>query len=195
MSQSASELVEMIKQRKFQHPDELANILKWDILRVLIPDLTKDKARTQMKNYSRLKTDSMLFMCIDTIVNMFLIMCWDDDRKNTDNQYVKTRTFRQLIKNKVEDYEDIQKEYDDLVEEKGFIQEKEHNEIVRELNREIKRLTQETEKHSARLKQQEEYYKEKINSVEDRIRAKLEIEFMCKYNVTKSDTHTPPEPS
>ena len=154
-----------------------------------MPKLTKEKAQTQLKNYSRLKPDHMLFMCIDTIVNMFLTMVWDDDRKNTDNQYVKTRTFRQLIKNKVEDFEDIQKEYDDLIEEKGFVKEQEYNEVVREQNKEIKRLTQENEKHSARLKQQEEYYKEKLNAVEDRVRAKLEMEFKCR----ESALHTPPE--
>jgi len=192
MSQEdAATLISMIKQRKFQHPDELANILKWNILRVLIPGLTKEKAQTQMKNYSRLKTDSMLFMCIETIINMFLTMVYNDDRKNTDNQYVKTRTFRQLIKNKVEDFEDIQKEYDDLIEEKGFVKEKDYNEMVREQNKEIKRLTQENEKHSARLKQQEEYYKEKLNAVEDRVRAKLEMEFKCR----ESALRTPPEPS
>tara|TARA_Y100001972_G_C7635067_1_gene318812 strand:- start:133 stop:678 length:546 start_codon:yes stop_codon:yes gene_type:complete len=181
----------MIKERNVRIPEELMNISKWDILRAVMPKLTKEKAQTQLKNYSRLKPDHMLFMCIDTIVNMFLIMCWDDDRKNTDNQYVKTRTFRQLIKNKVEDYEDIQKEYDDLVEEKGFIQEKEHNEMVKELRKENKRLQEENDKHSARLKQQEEYYKEKLNAVEDRVRAKLELEFKCR----ETTLRTPPEPS
>ena len=189
MSQSASELISMIKERNVQLPEELMNISKWDILRVVMPKLTKEKAQTQLKNYSRLKPDHMLFMCIDTIVNMFLTMVWDDDRQNTDNQYVKTRTFRQLIRNKVEDYEDIQKEYDDLIEEKGFVKEKDYNEMVREQNKEIKRLTQENEKHSARLKQQEEYYKEKLNAVEDRVRAKLEMEFKCR----ESALRTPPE--
>ena len=192
MSQSASELIEMIKNRSIKLPEELSVISKWNILQVLIPTLTKDKVKNQKKNYCKLSEDSMLFMCIETIVNLFLFIVWDDGRQNTDPQYVKTRTFHRLIKNVIEENQDLEKEIEKIKEEKGMVDEKYHDEVVREQNKEIKRLTQENEKHSDRLKQQEEFYKDKLLSVEPRLRAKIEMEFQCKY-ATKSDTHTLPE--
>jgi DNA repair exonuclease SbcCD ATPase subunit len=194
MSQELTNLVEMIKDRDVKLPEDLATIKIWDILQVLIPKLTKAKVKNQKKNYAKLNSENMLYMCIETIVRMFIFIVYDDGRKELDTQILKTRTFKHLIKNRIDECEDLEKEIERIKEEKGFVDEKYHDQEIRQRDKEIKRLTQENEKHSARLKQQEEYYKEKLNAVEDRIRAKLEMEFMCKY-ATKSDTHTPPEPS
>ena len=194
MSQELINLVEMIKDRDIKLPEDLATIKIWDILQVLIPKLTKAKVKNQKKNYAKLNSENMLYMCIETIVRMFIFIVYDDGREELDNQILKTRTLKHLIKNRIDECEDLEKEIENIKEEKGMVDEKYHDEVVREQNKEIKRLTQENEKHSDRLKQQEEYYKEKLNAVEDRIRSKLEIEFMCKY-ATKADTHTPPEPS
>ena len=194
MSQNLTALIEMIKDRDIKLPEDLATISKWNILQVLIPKLTKEKVKNQKKNYAKLNSENMLYMCIDTIIRMFIFIVYDDGRKELDTQILKTRTFKHLIKNRIDECEDLEKEIENIKEAKGFVDEKYHDEVVRELTRENKRLTQENDKHSSRLKQQEEYYKEKLNAVEDRLRAKLEIEFMCK-QTTKSDTHTPPEPS
>lgn len=195
MSQSASELIETIRNRSIKLPEELSVINKWNILQVLMPNLTKDKVKNQKKNYAKLSEDSMLYKTIETIVTLFLFIVWDDGRQNTDPQYVKTRTFHRLIKNVIEENQDLEKEIENIKEEKGLVDEKYHDEVVREQNKEIKRLTQENEKHSDRLKEQEQFYKDKMELQEKHLRAQLEIEFMCKYNLTKSDIHTPPEPS
>jgi predicted AlkP superfamily phosphohydrolase/phosphomutase len=192
MSQELTNLVEMIKDHQITLPEELATLHTWDILQVLIPKLTKDKVHQQKKNYGRLKKDNMLYMCIDTIVRMFLFIVYDDGREELDTQILKTRTFKHLIKNRIDECEDLEKEIEKIKAEKGVVDEKYHDEVVRELTKENKRLTEENDKHSARLKQQEEYYKEKMLSIEPRLRAKIEMEFHCKY-ATKSDTHTLPE--
>ena len=192
MSQELTNLVEMIKDRNVELPEDLANIQIWEILRVLIPKLTKAKVKNQKKNYAKLNEDNMLFMCIETIVRMFIFIVYDDGRKELDDQILKTRTFKHLIKNRIDECEDLEKEIEKIKSEKGVVDEKYHDEVVRELTKENKRLTEETEKHSARLKQKEEYYKEKMLSIEPRLRAKIEMEFHCKY-ATKSDTHTLPE--
>jgi hypothetical protein len=56
---SLNEVVENIKVKNIQTPDELAVINKWDILLLLVPDLTKEKVKIQKKNYARLKTDNL----------------------------------------------------------------------------------------------------------------------------------------
>ena len=192
MSQSASELVEMIKDRDYKLPEELMVISKWNILQVLIPNLTKEKIKNQKKNYAKLSPESMLHKTIDCVIRMFLFIVWDDGRKDLDTQILKTRTFHQLIKNKIEDCEELEDELQNIKDEKGYVNERDYDDLKRESNKEIKRLTEENDKHSARLKQQEEYYKEKMLSIEPRLRAKIEMEFHCKY-ATKSDTHTLPE--
>jgi hypothetical protein len=189
MSQSASELVEMIKDRDIKLPEDLMVISKWNILQVLIPNLTKEKIKNQKKNYAKLAPESMLHKTIECVIRMFLFIVYDDGRKDLDTQVLKTRTFHQLIKNKIEECEELEEELENIKDEKGFVKEEDYDDLKRETNKEIKRLTEENEKHSARLKQQEEYYKEKLNAVEDRVRAKLEMEFKCR----ESALHTPPE--
>ena len=195
MSQELSSLVEMIKDHDIQLPEDLATLNTWDILQVLIPKLTKEKVQQQKKNYCRLKKDNLLYMCIETIVRMFIFIVYDDGRDEIDNQILKTRTFKHLIKNRIQECEDLEKEIDRIKEGKGLVNESDYDDLKKETDKEIKRLTQENDKHSNRLKEQEQFYKDKMEIQEQRLRAKLEMEFMCKYNLTKSDIHTPPEPS
>ena len=63
---SLNQVLENIKEKNIQCPDELAVVNKWDILMLLVPGLTKQKVKVQKKNYARLKTDNMLYLCIDT---------------------------------------------------------------------------------------------------------------------------------
>jgi Ran GTPase-activating protein (RanGAP) involved in mRNA processing and transport len=87
---------------------------------------------------------------------MFIFIVYDDGREELDNQILKTRTFKHLIKNRIEECEDLEKEIEKIKEEKGMVDEKYHDEVVREQNKEIKRLTQENERNSDRLKEKEQ---------------------------------------
>jgi hypothetical protein len=44
-----NDMVENIKEKNIQTPDELAVINKWDILMLLVPDLTKEKVKTRKR--------------------------------------------------------------------------------------------------------------------------------------------------
>mgnify|MGYP003154499893 CR=1 FL=1 len=167
-------------------PDELATINKWEILQILIPGLTNGKVKTQMKNYGKLKTDNMLFMCIDTIVRMFLTICYLDDRENTDTGQIKTRSFKHLVKMKIEEIEELEKELYKVKNDKGVVNKADHKREIKELTKEVERLTEENEKHSDRLKQQEEFYKEKWIKRELMLRKQIEFEFQCKQSEKNS---------
>ena len=178
-----SVIVENCKIKNIQLPEELSNIGKWDILQLLIPGLTKAKAKTQLKNYSRLDSNSMLFMCIDTLVRMFLTMCFLDGRKDTDEGQVKTRTFKYLIANKLEEIDELEKELNKIKAGKGVIDKKEHDSEIKELNKEIERLTKENAGHSDRLKQQEIYFKDKQANHDKIIRKQILFELKCQQSM------------
>jgi len=158
---SLNEVVEIIKGKNIQTPDELAVINKWDILMLLVPDLTKEKIKIQKKNYARLKTDNMLYMCIDTICRMFIDMVYLESRPEMPNDRVGIRSFKFLIRNKLDEIEELQDELEKVKEGKGMIAIEEHNSIVKELNKKIKDKDNDIEKLEAKIKSKIEFAKEK----------------------------------
>lgn len=174
---SLNEVIANVKEKNIQLPDELSVVNKWDILLLLVPGLTKDKVTTQKKNYSKLKKDNMLFLCIDTIVRMFLDMIYLDSRPDMPHDRIGLRSFKYLIKNKIDEFEDLEEEFINLKEGKGYMLQQEHNEEIRMLNNNFKNKEEEYKNRIQKLENTEIYLREKIEKVEERIEAKLEMKY------------------
>tara|TARA_R110001592_G_scaffold34342_4_gene117941 strand:- start:4 stop:564 length:561 start_codon:yes stop_codon:yes gene_type:complete len=185
---SLNEVVENIKARSIQSPDELAVVNKWDILMLLCPGLTKDKVKTQKKNYSKLKTDNMLFLCIDTICKLFLDMIYLDSRPDMPNDRISLRSFKHMIRMKVDELDELESELEKVKEGKGYILEEEHDKEIKTMKQEFKFQKEEYEKKINKLENTENYLREKIDKVEERVEKKLEMKYAgWKPPVTSTD--------
>ena len=107
-----NELVATLRERNIQTPDELSCVIKWDILMLLIPGLTQEKVKNQKKNYAKLKVDSMLYRCIDTICQLFIDMVYLDARPDMPNDRISLRSFKHMIRMRVNEVEEVQTELD-----------------------------------------------------------------------------------
>ena len=174
---SLNELVENIEMKNIQTPDELAVVNKWDILMLLIPGLTKDKVKTQKKNYARLKTDNLLFLCIDTICKLFLDMVFLDSRPLMPDDRISLRSFKHMIRMKVDELEELETEIENLKEKNGYILEEEHDNEIKKLKQDFKFKEEEYKRQIEKLENTEKYLREKIEKVEPRIEAKLQMKY------------------
>lgn len=172
-----NEVVKYIRERNIQYPDELSIISKWDILQLLIPGLSKDKVQTQKKNYSRLKTDSMLFLSIQTIVRMFLAMIYLEDRPSTPNDKINLRSFKYMIKNKLDEIEDLETELENIKEKNGYIEAEYHHNRIKTLKEDFKRDEEDYKRRIQKLEDTEKFLREKIEKVEERVQAKLDLKY------------------
>ena len=164
---SLNEVVENIKGKNIQTPDELAVINKWDILMLLVPNLTKEKVKNQKKNYSKLKTDSMLYLCIDTICRMFLAMVYLESRPEMPNDRIGLRSFKHLIRNKIDEIEELQDELEKVKEGKGMIAIEEHNSEMDSLRKQIKIQGETIEDLEFKLKEQRKFFEDKMKKQDE----------------------------
>jgi len=183
---SLNEVVENIKEKNIQTPDELAVINKWDILMLLVPDLTKEKVKIQKKNYARLKTDNLLYMCIDTICRMFLAMVYLESRPEMPNDRVGLRSFKFLIKNKIDEIEELEEELEKVKEGKGMIAVEEHNNEMNSLRKQIKNQSENIEDLEFKLKEQRKFFEDKMNK-QDEIHNSFKKNFTDKLNEESAD--------
>ena len=170
---SLNEVVENIKARSIQSPDELAVVNKWDILMLLVPGLTKDKVKTQKKNYSKLKTDNMLFLCIDTICKLFLDMIYLDSRPDMPNDRISLRSFKHMIRMKVDELDELESELEKVKEGKGYILEEEHDKEIKTMKQEFKFQKEDYEKKIDKLEYNDTFLRERIEKSEPRIREQV----------------------
>ena len=175
-----NDMVENIKVKNIQTPDELSVINKWDILMLLVPNLTKEKVKNQKKNYAKLNNDSMLYMCIDTICRMFLDMVYLDSRPEMPNDRVGLRSFKHLIRNKISEIEELEDELEKVKEGKGMIKLEEHNSIVKELNKKINDKDNELQRLENKLISERKFAKDKEEYNESRLRKQIEYEIKVK---------------
>ena len=183
---SLNEVLENIKLKNIQTPDELAVINKWDILMLLVPDLTKEKVKTQKKNYARLKTDNMLYMCIDTICRMFLDMVYLDSRPEMPNDRIGLRSFKHLIKNKLDELEELEEELEKVKEGKGMIAIEEHNSEMDSLRKQIKIQGETIEDLEFKLKEQRKFFEDKMKK-QDEFHNSFKKNFTDKLNQELAD--------
>ena len=176
-----NDVIEKINDMNFQTPDEMNAVLKWDILMLLIPGLTKEKVKTQKKNYGRLKADSMLALCINTIVRMFLSMIYLDSRPEMPNDRVGLRSFKYLIKNKLDEMEELEDELEKVKEGKGMIDEEYHNSQINELINQIKIQKDHIEKLEFKLKEDRKFMEDKMKRQEE-VHRSYKREFVDKIN-------------
>ena len=181
-----NELLETIKVKNIQTPDELSVINKWDILMLLVPNLTKEKVKNQKKNYAKLNNDSMLYMCIDTIVRMFLAMVYLDSRPEMPNDRVGLRSFKFLIKNKLEELEELEDELEKVKEGKGMIKLEEHNSEMDSLRNQIKIQGETIENLEFKLKEQRKFFEDKMNK-QDEFHKSYKKNFTDKLNEASTD--------
>ena len=167
---SLNEVVENIKVKSVKLPDELSAINKWDILMLLVPGLTKDKATNQRKNYGRLKPDSMLFLCIDTICRLFLDMIYLDSRPEMPNDRISLRSFKHMIRMKVDELDELENELEKVKEGKGYILEEEHDKEIKTLKKEFKFQKEEYERQIRKLEDNDTFLRDRIEKSEPRIR-------------------------
>lgn len=175
-----NDVVENIRAKSIQLPEELSVVNRWDILMLLIPGLTKEKVKTQKKNFSRLSPDSMLFLCIDTICRMFLNIVYLDSRPEMPNDRVGLRSFKYLIKNKLEEIEELENELEKVKEAKGMISLEDHNEEVKEFKKIIKEKDNEIQRLENKLISERKFAKEKEEYNEAVIRKQIEYEMKVK---------------
>jgi len=178
---SLSEVVDNINEKNIQTPDELSAINKWDILMLLVPNLTKEKVKNQKKNYSKLKTDSMLYLCIDTICRMFLAMVYLESRPEMPNDRVGLRSFKHLIRNKIDEIEELEEELEKVKEGKGMIPIEEHNNEMNSLRKQIKIQSENIEDLEFKLKEQRKFFEDKMNK-QDEIHNSFKKNFNDKLN-------------
>lgn len=171
------DVVENIKTKNIELPDELAVVNKWDILMLLVPGLTKDKVRTQKKNYSKLKPDNMLFLCIDTICRMFLDMVYLDSRPDMPHDRIGVRSFKHMVRMKINEIEELEEELDKVKEGKGYILEEEHNEEIKNLKNDFKFKEEEYKRQIQKLEDNDKFLREKIEKSEPRIRKQVEMKY------------------
>jgi len=168
-----NEIVNLIRERNILFPDELAVISKWDILQLLIPGLTKDKVKTQKKNYAKLKTDNLNYLMIDTICRMFIAMVHLEDRPSTPNDKINLRSFKYMIKNKLNEIEDLENELEKVKEKKGYIEEDEHDRQIKTMKQDFKRDEEDYKRRIQKLEDTEKFLREKIEKSEPRIKEQL----------------------
>ena len=178
---SLNQVVENINEKNIQTPDELAVINKWDILMLLVPNLTKEKVKNQKKNYGKLKTDSMLYLCIDTICRMFLDMVYLESRPEMPNDRVGLRSFKHLIRNKIDEIEELEDELEKVKEGKGMIRLEEHNSEMDSLRNQIKIQGETIEDLEFKLKEQRKFFEDKMNK-QDEIHNSFKKNFTDKLN-------------
>ena len=189
------EMIDEFKEKNITDMDQICITRKWDLMLLLVPGLTKSKMLNQKKNYGKLKSDNMLFMCIEALCQMFLVMVYFDGRPNTDSGQVKTRTFGRLIKMKCDEFNELERELEEIKNNTGVIQEADHDKIVRELNKELKLAAADNELWSDKLINQERMYKEKLQNQQERYTKTIDFWKEASQQdkpVIEPDTHTPP---
>lgn len=168
-----NEIIESINNSNIQFPEELTNISKWEILQILIPGLTKEKANNQKKNYGRLKDDSMLKMCVESIVRLFIAIVYLEDRPSTPNDKINLRSFKYMIKNKLDEIDDLENELEKVKEKKGYIEEDDHKRQIKTMKEESKRNEEDYKRRIQKLEDTEKFLREKIEKAEPRIKEQL----------------------
>ena len=186
MDYKCSKMINTIGRKKVQSPDELTITDKWDILMLLVPELTKEKVKIQKKNYARLKTDNLLYMCIDTICRMFLDMVYLDSRPEMPNDRVGLRSFKHLIRNKIDEIEELEDELEKVKEGKGMIKLEEHNSEMDSLRNQIKIQGETIENLEFKLKEQRKFFEDKMNK-RDEIHNSFKKNFTDKLNEESTD--------
>ena len=180
MEYKCSKMINTIGRKKVQSPDELTITDKWDILMLLVPELTKEKVKTQKKNYARLRANSMLYLCIDTIVRMFIDIVYLESRPEMPNDRIGLRSFKHLIRNKISEIEELEDELEKVKEGKGMIKLEEHNSIVKELNKKIMDKDNEIQRVENKLISERKFAKDKEEYNESRLRKQIEYEMKVK---------------
>jgi len=183
---SLNEVVENIKMKNIQSPDELGVVNKWDILMLLIPGLTKDKVKTQKKNYARLKTDNLLFLCIDTICKLFLDMVFLDARPLMPEDRISLRSFKHMIKMKVNEVEELEEEIENLKEKNGYILEEDHNNEIKTLKKDFKFKEEEYIRQIRKLEDNDKFLRDKMKR-QDEIHNSYKRQFIDKINEQSTD--------
>lgn len=180
MDYKCSKMIHTIGRKKVQAPDELTITDKWDILMLLVPELTKEKVKNQKKNYAKLGTNSMLYLCIDTIVRMFIDIVYLESRPEMPNDRIGLRSFKHLIRNKISEIEELEDELEKVKEGKGMIKLEEHNSIVKELNKKINDKDNEIQRVENKLISERKFAKDKEEYNESRLRKQIEYEMKVK---------------
>ncbi len=178
---SLNQVLENIKEKNIQCPDELAVVNKWDILMLLVPGLTKQKVTVQKKNYARLKTDNMLYLCIDTICRMFLAMVYLESRPEMPNDRVGLRSFKHLVKGKIDEMEELEDELEKVKEGKGMIAIEEHNSEMDSLRKQVKIQAETIETLEFKLSEQRKFFEDKMKK-QDEVHSNFKKEFVDRMN-------------
>ena len=181
-----SKMINTIGRKKVQSPDELTITDKWDILMLLVPDLTKEKVKTQKKNYARLGSNSMLYLCINTIVRMFIDIVYLESRPEMPNDRIGLRSFKHLIRNKIDEIEELQDELEKVKEGKGMIAIEEHNSEMDSLRKQIKIQGETIEDLEFKLKEQRKFFEDKMKK-QDEIHNSFKKNFTDKLNQELAD--------
>ena len=174
------QMIQTIARKKVRVPEELGITDRWDIMRVLIPGLTKEKVKNQKKNYAKLSPDSMLFLCIDTIVRIFIDIIYLESRPEMPDDRIGIRSFKYLIRNKLEEIEELENELEKVKEGKGMISEEDHNEEVKEFKKIIKEKDNEIQRLENKIISERKFAKEKEEYNESIIRKQIEYEMKVK---------------
>ena len=82
-----------------------------------------------------------------------------------------------MIRMKVDELEELETEIENLKEKNGYILEEEHDNEIKKLKQDFKFKEEEYKRQIEKLENTEKYLREKIEKVEPRIEAKLQMKY------------------
>ena len=141
----------------------------------------EEKVKNQKKNYSKLKSDSMLYLCIDTICRMFLAMVYLESRPEMPNDRVGLRSFKHLVKGKIDEMEELEDELEKVKEGKGMIAIEEHNSEMDSLRKQIKIQGGTIGDLEFKLNEQRKFFEDKMKK-QDEVHSNFKKEFVDRMN-------------
>lgn len=124
-------------------------------------------------NYSRLKKDNLNYLMIEAFTKLFISVCklnacplneWEYNSKLSNG------AFKRMCEHKLAEIDELQEEVEKLQEKnlKGYMLESDHEKLMDKKTNECNEYKDQVSKLERKLEEQEKYYKEKLNKVNQR---------------------------
>ena len=147
---------------------------KYRIISLFVDPEHRPTIRQQERNHSTLKKNKMTYLVSEAFVKLFLSVCKlyanPIDMKPEDQTRMNPGAFRRLIEGIDHELEEQQEIIEKLQEKnlKGYMLESDHEKLMDKKTNECNEYTDQVRKLERKLEEQEKYYKEKLNKVNQR---------------------------
>lgn len=161
---------------------------KFTLLKLLTknnPEVEK-KIKSAVTNSSKWDSNCIQALFGNALETVFLrsmdILSVEKPGYKAGEDYICYRHLESIMSDWFEDKDELEKEIEDLqdkLEGNGVVSEEEHNNTIKQLKKEHKQTVEDLENKIQKLENTETYLREKIDTVESRMRTKVELEFKC----------------